>query len=70
MNCGLAKFPCRNNLLGQRFEARLTTQIVQEWVNFDDVNVVTLTVAIGSLQGNNRALFIAQARKHKRETVS
>src|SRR2546428_6098273 len=64
------KFARRKNLFSQRLEARVTAQVVQQWVNSNDVDVVTLTVAIGSLQGINRALLIAQADKHKRETVS
>src|SRR5205085_8822436 len=66
----LSEFPRRKNLLGQSLEAGVTAQIVEHWVNSDGVNVVTLIAAIGSLQGINRALLIAQAYKHQRETVS
>src|SRR5205814_5746401 len=66
----LSGFPRRKNLLDQSLEAGVTAQIVEHWVNSDGINVVTLIAAIGSLQGINRPLLIAQAYKHQRETVS
>src|SRR6266446_1374560 len=53
------KFPRRNNLLGERFEARLTAQVLKHRINPDRNDVIGGTLAIRSLQRIDGALLVA-----------
>src|SRR5437867_130149 len=53
------EFPRRDNFLGQRFEARLTAQVVKHWIYPDGIDVIAGAFAIRSLQRVDSVLLVA-----------
>src|SRR5215467_5749181 len=58
-----------DDLLHERFEARIAAQIVQKWVDFDYEKVICLAALIRALQLIERPFFFTQAEINKRQCI-
>src|SRR6266567_2122732 len=62
------RFTLRENFLRQRLEARLTAQVVQHWIYFDE-DEVSGTLAKRSFQSIHRLFLVAQSNKHEGNSI-